>query len=338
MLLTKASAVSNVENTVTGPKIVDLPSGQEATVINPTIISTPLPDLHTTSQQEECSQANQLSSIEEDLAKVLEIVENCEVESDLPLSVKGNLRHNIKFWKSIGAPYYILSIIENGYKLPFVSLPEPVKLRNNKSARLHADFVDQAIHELVFSGRICVVAQKPLVVNPLSVAIQPCGKKRLILDLRHVNKCLDKQRVKYEDWKFALAYFTKGSYMFSFDLKSGYHHVEISQEYQTYLGFSWEASDSGDEIFYVFTVLPFGLSTAPYVFTKLLKPLEKHWRLQGISLAIFLDDGWGTVQDREDCRATALAIRNDLGSAGFIVNDEKSVWEPTQVLNWLGIT
>ena len=175
-------------------------------------------------------------------------------------------------------------------------------------------------------------------VNRLSVAIQPCGKKRLILDLRHVNKCLVKQRVKYEDWKFALAYSTKGSYMFSFDLKSGYHHVEISQDYQTYLGFSWKASDSGDEIFYVFTVLPFGLSTAPYVFTKLLKPLEKHWRLRGISLAIFLDDGWGTVQDREDCRATALAIRNDLGSAGFIVNDEKSVWEPTQVLNWLGIT
>ena len=57
MLLTKASAVS-VENTVTGPKIVDLPSDQEATVINPTIITTPLPDLHTTSQQEECSQAN----------------------------------------------------------------------------------------------------------------------------------------------------------------------------------------------------------------------------------------------------------------------------------------
>ena len=154
MLITKASDVSNAENTVTGPQIVDLPSGQdlEATVTNPTIITTPLPDLHTTSEQEEFSQANQLSSIEQDLAKVLEIVEKFEVESDLPLSVKGNL-------KSICAPYYILSIIENGYKLPFASLPEPVKLRNDKSARLHAEFVDQAIHELVLSGRICLVAQ-----------------------------------------------------------------------------------------------------------------------------------------------------------------------------------
>lgn len=66
--------------------------------------------------------------------------------------------------------------------------------------------------------------------------------------------------------------------------------------------------------------------------------MEKRWRLQGICIAIFLDDGWGTVQDKQDCYTTAQAVRNDLGSAGFIVNDEKSVWEPTQVLNWLGIT
>lgn len=93
----------------------------------------------------------------------------------------------------------------------------------------------------------------------------PCGKKTLILDLRHVNECLQKQRVKYEDWKVALAYFTKDSYMFPYYLKSDYHHVQISQEHQTYLGFSGKAFNSENEIFYVFTVLPFGLSTVPYV-------------------------------------------------------------------------
>ena len=41
MLLTKASAVSNVESTVTGPKMVDLPSGQEGTSISPTITQLP---------------------------------------------------------------------------------------------------------------------------------------------------------------------------------------------------------------------------------------------------------------------------------------------------------
>ena len=44
--------------------------------------------------------------------------------------------------------------------------------------------------------------------------------------------------VKYEDWKTAISYFAWGAYMFSFDLKSGYYHVEIFEGYQTYLGFS----------------------------------------------------------------------------------------------------
>lgn len=65
--------------------------------------------------------------------------------------------------------------------------------------------------------------------------------------------------------------FRKNGYMFSFDLKSGYHHVEIFQPHQTFLGFSWDFQ--GETRFYVFTVLPFGLSVAPYIFTKILRPL-----------------------------------------------------------------
>ena len=52
--------------------------------------------------------------------------------------------------------------------------------------------------------------------------------------------------------------------MFSFDLKSGYYHVEIFEGYQTDLGFSWKHFISNLAKFYVFTVLPFGLSSAPH--------------------------------------------------------------------------
>jgi len=93
-----------------------------------------------------------------------------------------------------------------------------------------------------------------------------------------------------------LSYFAKEGNMFSFDLKSGYHHVDIAQEHQTFLGFSWRKPDSVKEIFYVCTVLPFGLSSAPYVFTKVLKPLANYWRLQGLCIPIFLDDGWAIIQ------------------------------------------
>ena len=34
--------------------------------------------------------------------------------------------------------------------------------------------------------------------------------------------------------------FEKGDYLFSFDLKSGYHHVDIAEAQCKYLGFAWE--------------------------------------------------------------------------------------------------
>ena len=76
-------------------------------------------------------------------------------------------------------------------------------------------------------------------MNPLSVSVQSSGKKRLILDLRLINKHLWKQRVKFEDLKVALNFLDAGHFMFSFDIKSGYHHVEIFPPHQCFLGFSW---------------------------------------------------------------------------------------------------
>ena len=175
-------------------------------------------------------------------------------------------------------------------------------------------------------------------VNPLSVSVQATGKKRLILDLRYANKCLGKMRVKYEDWKVALSYFMTEAFMFSFDLESGYHHIEIFEGHQTYLGFCWKHGSSNFTKFYVFTVLPFGLSSAPHIFTKTLKPLEKHWRHQGICIAIFLDDGWAIERDRQVCSSVSKAVKTDLGEAGFITNYEKSMWEPCQRIDWLGLT
>ena len=257
---------------------------------------------------------------------------------DKTLNIKGSLKRHISFWKTIGTPRFILDVIERGYKLPFDTLPESVHLRNNKSAETHAAFVDEAICELVNSGRVDLVSTAPYVVNPLSVSVQSGGKKRLILDLRRVNKCLSKKKIKYEDWNIALAYFEQNAYMFSFDLKSGYHHIDIYADHQTYLGFSWRSLNSRSTSFYVFTVLPFGLSTAPHIFTKVVKPLEKHWRYMGICIAIFLDDGWSTNKSSDQCYFDAKSVRTDLISAGFVPNDEKSYWDPTQSLDWLGLT
>ena len=72
--------------------------------------------------------------------------------------------------------------------------------------------------------------------SPLSVSVQANSKKRQILDLRYVNRHLQKKGIKYKDWKVAISYFEVGAYVFTFDLNSGYHHIEVATVHQCYLG------------------------------------------------------------------------------------------------------
>ena len=102
------------------------------------------------------------------------------------------------------------------------------------------------------------------------------------------------------------------------------------------MGFQWKFSDNDLTRYFVFTVLPFGLSTATYIFTKTLKPLENYWRCNGVHIALFLDDGWIT-EEQASCKTLSNNIRSDLANAGFLINYEKSRWEPCQVIEWLGL-
>ena len=103
----------------------------------------------------------------------------------------------------------------------------------------NASFVESAISELVGNCSVVEVPFVPHVVNPLAVSIQSSDKKRLILDLRHVNQSIWKQKFKCEDWRFLLSHVNKVDFLFSFDPKSGYHHFDIFPDHQTFLGFSW---------------------------------------------------------------------------------------------------
>jgi hypothetical protein len=180
-----------------------------------------------------------------------EYQQNCKLTS-----VKGRIKNNIKFWEQIGTNEYILQVIKYGYVLPFVSRPNKVNSNNNKSARDNSTFVAEAIAELIVSKAVSMVDYEPEVVNPLTVAINAKGKKRLVLDLREVNPFLWKEKIKFDDWKVAQDYLDIGGYMYCFDLKSGYHHIEIHEDYHKYLGFAWTVNSKKQ--YYIFTVLPFG--------------------------------------------------------------------------------
>ena len=119
-----------------------------------------------------------------------------------------------------------------------------------------------------------------------------------------------------------------------FDLKSGYHHIEMHNSYKTFLGFQW--CYKGKNRFFVFNVLPFGLNVAGVIFTKVLKTLLKKWRSQGFKAVLYLDDGIIISDSQEAAFENVITVRKDLKDAGFIVNEQKSQWLPSKSLIWLG--
>ena len=189
---------------------------------------------------------------------------------------------------------------------------------------------------MVNTGSVLEVPFLPHVISPLSVSTSSCGKKRLILDLRYLNSHVFKEYIRFDDLRSFESYLNKDSFLYKFDLKKGYHHIDICSEHQTYLGFSWVIN--GELKYFVFTVLPFGLTSAPYIFTKVLCPILNLWHSRGIQISLFLDDGIGIEKCYEKAITNSNYVKSSLQQAGFVLNIEKSIWEPCKHLTWLGIT
>ncbi|CAI7877429.1 unnamed protein product [Closterium sp. NIES-54] len=119
--------------------------------------------------------------------------------------------------------------------------------------------------------------------------------------------------------------------MFSIDLNSGYHHVDIHPSCWKYLGFRFDGKT------YVFRSLPFGLATAPFVFTQLIKQLARRWRAMGIRVIPYVDDILFLCDTEAKARATCQSIIHDLNKAGLVINSKKSHLQPTQQLRFLGV-
>ena len=109
-----------------------------------------------------------------------------------------------------------------------------------KILNLPVEFVDHEIKMLLNSGCVSTLSHKPTVVNPLSVATNRAGKKRMVLDCREINSSIAKYAIRFEDGYLFDKIFTKNSYLGNFDLKGAYHHIEIFETHREYLGFKWQ--------------------------------------------------------------------------------------------------
>ncbi len=255
-----------------------------------------------------------------------------------PRYIKGRLKAKLAFWKLFCTSTWVLSWISDGYQIPWNEWGPPPShaYANQQGALRHQEFVSKEVADLLARGSIIQTDKPPLVVNPLNV-VEHNGKLRLILDLVYVNYYIRKEGMKfrYEDIRQTSLYFKPDDHMFSVDLEKAYHHVDMHESTWDYLGFSWLGQT------YTFTVMPFGLSPACWVFTKLTNELVGRWRALGIRVIHYIDDFLFAVAPDPDGKHSLFKsvqeqVLGDIEASGFSLSVPKLVLDPQKVIQFLG--
>ena len=153
----------------------------------------------------------------------------------------------------------------------------------------------------------------------------------MILNLKKLNKHIAHNHFKIDTLQSCINLMNKNYYMGSLDLSDAYYSISISPESQKYLKFR-----VGHQL-NKFITLPNGLSSAPRIFTKLMKPVYSKLRTRGHISSGYLDDSFLLGDTPDQCKANIYDTRfTPFGDLGFNVSREKSITHPTQVIEHVG--
>ena len=245
------------------------------------------------------------------------------------------VRNRLHEWKRIGAPPQVLNILKNGYKIPFSSQVKPFKFEpwipQNDEERTQLRLLrDKLLQQgvLVPATRADFVSRSRL--EPKKERGQPAGF-RLVVDLRHINEHIEGATCKFETLAQLPMMLQKNDWMVSLDLKSGYYHIPVHPKYIKFL------TTEMDGMLVSFRALPFGLSTAPRIFTKVMRVFVGAIRSRGIRVLPYIDDFLLLASSRERAFRQRAFVEELINRLGLTRNVEKGYWEPTQDLIHLGV-
>ena len=212
----------------------------------------------------------------------------------------------------------------------------PVPAQPNKKTHNNKLLCKSPQKQLPVGGIASAVRQKccrvgsESTVPGLFLVPKPNNRWRPILDLSILNNYLKTQSFKVETPETIRTSLQAGEWVTSIDFKDAYFHIPINSQSRKYMRFQVQ-----DKI-YQFKALPFGLSTAPMEFTVVAKEVKFLAMKQGIRIHQYLDDWLVRARSHQTClqhTQTLVALCRELG---WLVNEEKSELEPTQVFNFVG--
>ena len=191
--------------------------------------------------------------------------------------------------------------------------------------------IQEEVNKLLKKGVVVECDHEPVeYISPIFLKEKTDGTQRLILNLKKLNKHLEYKQFKMQTLQTILTLIQPNCYMATIDLKDAYYSVK---------------SDGGDTCFLKFlcnskllkfVVLANGLSQSPRKFTKLTKPPLAMLRMQGYTVAIYIDDIIAIDQSFEECLLTVVETINLFKKLGFVIHPHKSKFIPAKIVEYLG--
>lgn len=231
----------------------------------------------------------------------------------------------------------MLDIVLNGYRIPITDTVIQSYIPSNHTFSQTEKYeMKLTITNLLNLGAISVCKnQQVQYLSSIFLAPKANGTYRFILNLKSFNKFVQTDHFKMEDFRTACSLLPKNGYMATIDLKESYLLVPIHPDDKKYLRFQFE-DNNGQNTMYEFNAMPYGLSTAPRTFTKIMKEVVGYLRSRGFSSVSYLDDTLCLGHTYDQCLLNVRETIKLLECLGFVINYEKSVLEPKQQCQFLG--
>ena len=252
-----------------------------------------------------------------------------------PHTVGGRLEHFLRVWMPWCQDQWVIDILQRGYRIEFREIPRfqgiritPIPRNSEKRRSLLGE-----VEDLLAKSAVREVTEKfqEGFYSTIFLAPKKNGKWRPVINLRPLNYYIMKSKFKMTTLRQIIQEVRPGDWMLSVDLKDAYFHVPVCREHWKFLRFR-----VGSRTF-EFTVLPFGITSAPRVFTKVMAPLtEQIRRTMGLFNCAFLDDFLGKDQDKSFLVCKSRTMVQFMVEMGLVINLEKSELEPSQDLTYIG--
>ena len=161
------------------------------------------------------------------------------------------------------------------------------------------------------------------------------GTLRPIIDLSSLNQLIKIPKFKMETIQRISATITAPMWGCTADVSNAFHSVPLNWEFHKYFAFCLR--DKGRLRVFVFQFLPFGLSIAPWVFNRVIRPIKRHIRINICRFHSYLDDFFILDYSPEALLAKIPRIRALITSLGLNWNEDKSDFRPRLVVQFLGV-